>query len=584
MINLIAAGEVVERPASVIKELVENSIDANAAHIKIYIEEYGTKKIEIHDDGDGIHPEDIENVFEQHATSKISSSKDLNSILTYGFRGEAIASIRSVASKIQLITKHNAGESAAIATATTINKNNEKPPTKGTIIVIHDLFKNVPARKKFLKTANTENRHIKEAVIQFALANPQIHFELHIDDKKIINTPKTDSIQTRIFDLFGNEFRKNLYETINQENNREITTKAFWGNPSLARSRNNEQFIFVNKRAVYNSTIVSAVTQAYQGFIHKSLKPAFILFMDINPSKVDVNVHPRKLEVRFTDPKEVFTQVYKSALNTLQNQSRADLQKRIYAENAAPKQSTGKRISEAVSHVSQSLTQPKTSHTSISQALEFTNMLLQEQDEDAEKTYTYKPLQIFNTYILFQKEDSVIIVDQHAAAEKIAFEKLLAMYGEPQTKPLLVPEIIDLSSDELEIILKNRKTLEQMGFIVEVFGSNSVQVIEIPEILTDLQTDELIGKIINTTNEFDAYYQEYSSQTPNPLDQDSYYLLATTACHGSIRAGQSLSEQEMNNLLQDLYNLENPGNCPHGRPTYYQLEKKEIEKFFKRIL
>lgn len=602
IVNQIAAGEVVERPASVVKELVENSIDAKAKHIKVYIEEFGTKLIEVIDDGSGISKEDGPNVFKLHATSKIAKASDLKAISTYGFRGEAIASIRSSASSIELLSKSESdidGYSIK-ADPKEIVFTKKKPPERGAHISVHNLFSTIPARKKFLKTENTENNHIKECIKQFALANPNIHFELFIDSKSVFNFPTTNQLKDRVYDVLGKEIASNLFETT-ESTHPEISVKAFWGSTSLGKSRNSEQYMFINSRFVTNSTVYSAIAQAYQGFLHKSLKPTFVVFITLNPEKVDVNVHPRKLEVRFSDPKMVFTAVYKSALNTLQRQSKQELTQSFSTNNQGWASTDSIQPTE-VPHVSHSLsnTAPhsfthRTEHKSkIKEALIFTQKLLETAEDSQTSEYgassgsldsaSIEPFQLFNTYILFERAENLIIIDQHAAAEKIAFEKLLKDYGVQKTKPLLVPEIIELSSKDLDIILANKAEIAQIGIIFEKFGNNSIQVIEIPEILKEIDIQELVDRLINTTGEFDSYYKEYESQSNSPLSHEAYYLIATSACHGSIRAGQKLSVVEMKNIIKDLFDLNNPGNCPHGRPTYYKLEKFEIEKNFKRIL
>lgn len=605
VVNLIAAGEVVERPASVLKELLENSIDAGSTHIKVYVEEHGSKLIEVIDNGSGIEKDDAPLVFEQHATSKINRSSDLQKISSFGFRGEAIASIRSVAEKIHLQSMTDKSDAFAyIATPTTLTQDSPHGSNHGTRIQIYNLFATVPARKKFLKSPTTELKHITETLIQSALTHPNIHFELYHNDKQIKNFPNS-TLEARVADVMGSDFIKHSYETEAVEHP-PYKLKAFLGNTNLGKKSSANQYLFVNNRFVTNKSIYSAIAKAYQGFLHRDLKPSYIMFFEAAPDVIDVNVHPRKLEVRFNEPSEVFKFVFYKTKTILNNKAKEELTNDFtepQVDNNSKPINTNKH---SVPHVSRNRTSsptsqyiPKSKEARVQQAMNFTQVLLENEglesdilgsvtssgSEHVESIFIdSNPKQLFNTYILIEKDDSLIVVDQHAAAEKIAFEKLMKQYNKPQSKPLLVPSIVELDQAQKEVMMNKQETLSSLGLTIEPFGQNSIQVTEVPELTSELDAQEYIERVLAETDEFESSYEGYASQTTHPISEEEYYIIATTACHGSIRAGQQLKEVEMIQIVKDLFSLKNPRNCPHGRPTYYKLDKYEIEKFFNRAV
>ncbi len=593
IINLIAAGEVVERPASALKELIENSIDAGSSRIIIRLEEFGEKLIEVEDNGAGMDATDAKLAFVQHATSKISKEDDLNSINTLGFRGEALASIASVAEYVELETKKENAEPVKIkAESNTVINQDSNKSTVGTVISIHNLFAKVPARKKFLKNPNTEYKHLLNTFINIALVNTNIHFEIFHNNKLVYRLNKTDNFKERVFELFGKEISTNLIGPIHYENNF-CTINLFLGSPRLSKKTATNQYTFVNNRFVIDKVIQASIANGFSGFIHKELKPVWFAFIHINPELVDVNVHPRKLEVRFTNPKDIYGITYSLAKKSLEQESRSITINTLADRNEATSPAfisnfnkSAKQMYKYENYGSNKSSSPK---VIIEEAISFSKALLQPLDGEKSDINNFNEFaldsafQLFNTYILYEKNDSLIVVDQHAASEKITFEKLISNIDSIKTKPLLLPKIIELNSAQKEEIIAMTDELKKLGLVVNDFGGNSIQISEIPEQIDDHDLEGLILELLDEPIEFKKTFFEYS-RTNNSLSEKIYLMIASTACHGSIRAGQRLNSMEMKNIINDLLKLENPYSCPHGRPVFWELKKAELEKNFKRIL
>lgn len=633
LINLIAAGEVVERPASVLKELLENSIDAESSKIIVNLKDFGNELIEVKDNGVGMDLENAKLAFKQHATSKISSEDDLEKILSFGFRGEALASISSVAEKVELQTKTDKDNPVKLIIENNSEKLEASPRTeRGTTISIHNIFKNIPARKKFLKSNAVELKHLTETFLNTALPLLNIHFEIYHNEKLIYQLTKTESFQNRVFEIWGKNVASNLFESktleINSNDNSKLKITGYFGKPEIAKRSYNLQYTYVNNRFVINKITGAAVIDAYKGFIHRDLKPAYFLFIETDPSKVDVNIHPRKTEVRFINSQEVFKYTYSLTKKTLENSTRTIINytlkegdsdhnfelsggsqqnadpnvasatsKGVNSEDFAPdliKKSSEPNFLVKDSGSTYSFKFKKPSFK-VQEALSFTKSLLEDSEisEEDEKRDNYenqnlevtfdKVAQIFNTYIIFEREGKLIFIDQHASAEKILFEKLYNNLGELKTKPLLIPEIVDLSQHDKALVLERREELKNIGIIIEDFGGESIQVLEIPEPIERLDIKDYIDEIVNSNTDLEKTY-EADKKSYSKLNREVYMMLATAACHGSIRAGQKLEKQEMISIIKSLLKLENPYNCPHGRPTMWQLDKYEIEKNFRRNL
>lgn len=607
LVNLIAAGEVVERPSSVIKELMENSIDAGSTLIEVRLEESGKKSIIIKDNGSGIHPEDIPLAFTQHATSKIKTQQDLNKIFSFGFRGEALASINAVSDQVVVESKVDSvsaekmtlqGESMEQTTAVRTDS--------GTEISIYGLFKRTPARLKFLKSDSTELKHCIDTFLQVAIPHLHVHFELYHNGQLIHRLSKTDSLEKRVFEIWGKQVVEQSYkvDTLKDEAQH---VEGMIGNTYSGKKKNPIQYIYLNNRYIQSKIISAAIKQAYTGFLHRDLQPAYVLMIMINPEKVDVNVHPRKLEVKFDDEQAMFRYIYKVVRSTLEKESKIVAQdinimvggsesKDIFEDFLSQKTDNRQQRIDDIPPLREEFYEAKRSRTeggskkmnSVSSALDFTKEFLQNRtddevrDEPRHEPIRVEPFQVFNTYILYEKDNELIMVDQHAAAEKILFEKLLETYGNVQTKPLLVPQIISLSNtSEKDMVLEKSIEFQNLGVHITDFGSKDIQVDEIPELVVEHRIHEFITSLLQPEENSDIRIQKNEIEFYN-VTEEVYLRIATAACHGSIRAGQKLNREEMLHIISQLPLIQYPFNCPHGRPTYWKVTKYEFAKVFNR--
>lgn len=593
VINLIAAGEVVERPASIVKELMENSIDAGATEVIVKIVNGGLDEITIIDNGEGMDAEDAKNAFVQHATSKIKDADDLHNINSMGFRGEALASISSV-SDIHLDTMTADTNPVGLRIISgKIEALNSNKKSRGTVLSIQNLFGNVPARRKFLRGIDTEFGHIQETFISIALAHLDIRFELHHQGKVAYELPVAKTFGERIFGIWNSTTAKNLYEAEAEING--IKLQMYLGSPEAGRKDRKLQYVFVNNRSISDRTLTKAVAEAYRGFLHKDLQPLYFVKISMPNDLVDVNVHPRKLEVRFQDPQMMYRTVYNAVRSVLEQKTKSSLMERIEsanpptflsprAQNDTPR--TGGPFSREQQSFHTSFERPK-----VSTSLDFSRSLLQHErpliEELAAETHTatdyiadtssaINPVQVFATYIVYQQGEDVIFIDQHAAAEKIEYEKLMNDLEIKTTKPLLIPAIIDLLPFEHQKILENIVNLAEVGLVVADFGGNSIQVVSVPQNLPQIDYGAMLKEIVGELNE-----------APDKADLEhtlSHHIIATMACHGAIRAGQVLTQAQMVQVIQDLGKCVQPYNCPHGRPVSWVLTRTDLEKNFKRII
>lgn len=593
LINLIAAGEVVERPASALKELMENSIDAGATLITVRLENYGIDSISIKDNGVGMNKEDAILAFEQHATSKIKSEEDLNKILTMGFRGEALASISSVAGSIEVETKTNNEDAInLIIKQIEIIENPSTKTEAGTFIKINNLFENVPARRKFLKTPQTEYKYLTDTFINVALPYTGIHFELYHNNKLIYKLTQTNDLRNRVFEIWGN-LAKGLFEETSFESTT-LKIKGIFGNSEFARKSSAIQYIYLNNRYITNKTIAAAALEGYSGFVNKELKPTYFIFLQVDPAEVDVNIHPRKLEVKFSKSEEIFRSVLALTKKTLEKNTKSIINNNlnnipyhaeidVKFEDIKPINPQTLTHSNTTSRIGSNPSYIPKPQGSIQQALSFTKELISSPNiSDEPEVPIINPYQLFNTYIVFEKDDKVIFVDQHAAAEKIMFEKIVKNLGKLNKKMLLVPEIIDLTQEEKEQILAHKEMLEEIGFTIEDIGFESIQVIEIPVLLNKFDIKQYIESLIKPESDIYNNFNQFETYNGIKLTKDIYLMIATAACHSSVRAGHRLTQAEMLNILKDLNLLYNPYNCPHGRPVIWELSRYDIEKSFKR--
>ncbi len=590
LINLIAAGEVVERPASALKELMENAIDAGSSKVIVNIEEFGTKLIEVIDNGSGMDNDDAINAFIQHATSKISDKTDLLKISSFGFRGEALASISQVSEETIIETQQAEASTGTIARFRSGETTTEQKYVKeqGTTIKVKNLFKNFPARLKFLKSASTENKYLEEIFKGIAFANPHIEFELNIDKKNEYKLPAAKDKLSRIYDIWGKDSAGTFYQEEFYDGTT-IQISLIAGKPELAKKANPLQMIYVNQRPISSKLIHAAVNQGYEGSIHRELKPNYVVLVQLDPELVDVNIHPRKMEVKFANEQEIFKLVYGLTKKTLEKHARSA----IFSEPVQRVQTTNdlpfKVSNNAPSFKSVPSTGSSKPFSTKDEAISFSKILsdsVKDISSTGETSYqqeNFKPIQVFSTYIVFQKDNQIFIVDQHAAAEKILFEKLVREYTQdkPRSKPILVPQIIELKKADKEKVLAHTDLCARMGLVLDDFGGNSVRVTEVPELLKDFDAEGFLDEIIEREEEL-VPLKNFNNDFD--LTEDEYYLIATAACHGSIRAGQTLSEYEMVNLLRTIDFIDTTQNCPHGRPIVTKLKREDIEKNFKRVI
>ncbi len=534
LISKIAAGEVVERPASVVKELIENSIDAGANSIKIFIKEYGTALIKVVDDGEGIYSDDVILAFQRHATSKIQRQEDLFNIKTLGFRGEALYSIAGVC-KLKIITQHREEEVGTEVYSIGGKLIERKPAiTSGTTVEVRDLFFNTPVRKKFLKSPATEKSHIIETVQNYALCYPKIAFYLNIDDVEVLNLHPSSSIQERICQLYGIEFFKKLkFRDLTDERWR---LELYWGVTELDRSKRTKQLIFINQRPVREPLLLSLLYQAFQvGDKH----PQFILFLNVPAEAVDFNVHPSKKEARFRDPQHIRQLIFKLTDN--QKLSTVEESPVVWKENFV-------------------------SSGTLSQQSFF------DSQNEIQGPEFFQFLKLGDALVALQRNDGILFIDYHAGHERVIFEKILNGMPENVTK-LVFPQIINLTSQDYQLIKENLSLLHNLHIEAEDFGKNSIIVRGIPQILKDADLADIIEGIAVTLKE----------EIGKPDFKDIKQKIASTiACHKSLRANNKITLHEINTLLRELEKTSDPDHCPHGRPIKKFISLKEIKSWFSR--
>lgn len=551
----IAAGEIIERPASVVRELIDNSIDADARNISVEVLHGGRRLIKVSDDGIGMDRDDAILCFERYATSKITREDDLFNISTLGFRGEALPSIASV-SKVTLITS---GVNSGIGTRIEIGAGQKKfikdaPPAQGTILEVRDLFYNTPARRKFLKSTPTELSHIIEAVIQKAIAYHEISFSLKHNGSDIINVYATRSLKERFIQLYSEELFNEFLEI--EKEVKGIRVYGFLSMPDFTRAYRGYQYIFVNRRAVRNPTVSHAIYSAYSGLIPKDRHPAFFFFLDIDPRKVDVNVHPAKREVRFEDPQEIHTLVESSIQNALS-------QWRVKGISYTP---TREYID----------FEPLTLKDRLYEDL----VIRESQPAFFTPEATLAPstyLHIGESFIAVVFNEGLTIIDRHAAHERILYEKFLKKDG-IDVEDLLIPIRVELPAKEFNIIMNYKDSLHELGLHIEEFGGNNVIIRALPKELHKADMGRLLLDIASGIIE----EEESGAKGISKKESLSRNIAARLACHKSIRGSKPLNSEELSRLIADLDKTEMPNRCPHGRPTKISFSADDLKKMFKR--
>lgn len=580
-INKIAAGEVVERPASVIKELVENAIDAKADRIEVEIMAGGTSFMRVSDNGIGMSREDAEKAILRHATSKIVQVDDLQTIATLGFRGEALPSIASV-SRFNLQTRQ-AGAELGTEIKITGGKTTEIGAAGcnlGTTIRVEDLFFNTPARKKFLKTNNTESGRINEFIIKLAISHPEIAFKLINNNKSSLATPGRGDLKETLQSLYGASVGQSLLPL--EFEDEDIKLWGFVSKPSAIRSSRSWQTFIVNGRIIASRAIAKAIDNAYHALIPKSGYPLIALNIEVPQHTIDVNVHPQKTEMKFEDESRIFKAVYKAVLDAVRPTGQVGQLGQLAAQADHVQQHVEKGLQE-LNFGQPVMKFPLREEKPAMTWQEGTTALAQDKsvksvqsvvdEEEKLPTAGMIPIgQVDDTYIIAQDEDSLYIVDQHAAHERVLFDRFSAQAEHIPSQQLLVHLILDFSTHESQIIEENLELLAGLGFGLEPSGPNQFRLMEVPADVPSSQAEEFIREVL-------ASMEELHRPTAAELRQA---VLATTACKAAIKAGFKLNYRQMEILLQELNDTAMPYTCPHGRPTIIKFSSDELAKMFKR--
>jgi DNA mismatch repair protein MutL len=581
MVNMIAAGEVIERPASVVKELMENSIDAGATKITVTIEDGGRKLISVVDNGCGMDAEDLAHAFESHTTSKIKTSKDLRSISTLGFRGEALASIASVA-QIRAVSRAKNSPEANCIEIDCGNKGSATPCSAnyGTTIQVRDLFYKLPARRKFLKTTNTEMTHITERFIRTALANGNLDMTLIHNGRELYRLSGNEGLRRRIAELFSAEISENLIET--ESNEKGLHISALLGKPCISRTNNKFQYVFLNGRFIRDKFISHAIKEAYRGHLEPDRFPIGFLFIKMPCEDVDVNVHPTKIEVRFYNSNLVHSQIL------------GCLREKLLGTNLE----TGAKLP-AIPHQ-----QSTSSHSALVRDQKIADAMadffkkhrpVQTQQQFEHKAGTAKHearyqipersyerpqlerkfLQIHESFIVAQTDDGFVIIDQHALHERIIYEDLCRRMsaGKLESQKLLIPESFELTDAQADALKTNAELIEKLGIELAPFGPRTMAVQAFPTLLAKVAPLDFVQDLTDLLTDKDA-----GLDAERMLD----VILNMAACKAAIKAGQKLSDGEMEQLLTDKEVVERASRCPHGRPTTIKFSTSDLEKQFKR--
>ena len=580
--NQIAAGEVVERPASVLKELVENSLDAGAKRIEIEVEQGGVKLLRVRDDGHGIPQDDLSLALSRHATSKISNLDDLEAVGTLGFRGEALASIASV-SRLCLTSNQAATQGWKAVSEGRDGDVNIEPaahPT-GTSVEVRDLFFNTPARRKFLRTEATEYNRIDDCTKKLALSHMDVAFSLRHNHRTNLNLMPALSVteqEKRVANICGSAF---MEQALYIDNDR--TGIRLWGwiaQPTFSRSQADLQYFFVNGRNIRDKVVSHAVRQAYHDVLYHAPHPAYVLFLEIDPLEVDVNVHPTKHEVRFRNSRTIHgfvTSTLHKALAQDRPQNHFQPNEHLSDPNNTVNEPQQASMGLPVGNTSyvppSNFEQPSQSSTMGAFQALYGNET--EQNEQPIPPLGFAIAQLKGIFILAENAQGLIIVDMHAAHERITYERLKTNFDAEEliSQPLLVPESLTVSQREADCVEQYPDIFSRLGFVVERASAESIIVRDIPAILRGSQVEALLRDVLS-----DILQQGSSERIRHHIND----ILSTMACHGSVRANRKLTVPEMNALLRDMEVTEHSGQCNHGRPTYTQMTVDELDKLFLR--
>ena len=578
----VAAGEVVERPASVVKELVENSIDAGAREIEILIRRGGISLVRVIDDGCGMDRDDALLSLERHATSKIRFAADLQAVATLGFRGEALPSIASV-SRFRLTTRepHAIAGTEIIVNGGKIDIVRDSGEAPGTQVEVRSLFYNLPARRKFLRSENTESRNIEHQIHLQAIGHPQIAFTLLREDRLVFQLPVTATLSDRIRDLYGAELLERLIQLDGNASGK-IQISGFIGQAGLSRQTRAQQLIFVNGRAIESGLITAAIREGYHTALMKGQYPVTFLFLNLDPAAVDVNVHPAKREVRFRDPTAVREAIVHSVQQTLER-GRTKWQEKFRAP-IAPLSSAPDKVTVDLKLRSE-VTSPEVSQRELPAVAGFVapGPFLQPHEVSSQRSIKpdsnqqqFQIIGVLNKlYVLMENVNGLVLVDQHAAHERILFEELrrrMEEEGVPAQK-LLLPHTFDLPPRDADWVERNMSILQKMGIGIESFGPNTFKIDSLPAFLNASNPTQFMRKVI------DDLKNASTSSSAMRLGEE---IIAKTVCRHAVKANDPLRYPEVEKLIRDLLDCEMPYCCPHGRPTMIQISLTELEKKFGR--
>lgn len=603
--DLIAAGEVVERPVSVVKELVENALDAGANYIVVETQRGGLASIRVTDNGSGIPSSDVETAFLRHATSKIQNAKDLESIATMGFRGEALSSIAAV-SKIRLITRTedvDEGVMLELEGGVIVDRQPVGCPV-GTTFLVSDLFYNTPARLKFVKKDATEAGHISDLIDAMALAHPDVSFRLVQNGRESLHTAGDGDLQGTAYSVMGNDIAKHLLPVDYTSENMRIS--GLVGTGETCRTNRKSQLFFVNRRLVKSKLFYAAIDEAAQGVVVGKRYPVCMLNIELNPAQIDINVHPSKSEVKFSRENDVYHLMYWGIKNAFYQKPivpEINLPGEAIAEEIRPQEKTPPVISHMPKTTVEKPPVPtfeskkenikpidKISSFFSVEAEQLPAILRSDPAPREERNLTPARTlessvvvndpewrivgQVFHTYIIAEKGEEMLIVDQHAAHERLKYEQLRKQEHAIISQELLQPLVLDFTKSEIVLLMQRAETFRALGFDFEEFGGNSIRFNRIPVSLTTSDVDSVIRELID---QLDAQRMVVESEFESRA-------LFTIACKAAIKANQNLSEAEMKNLISDVLELGTINTCPHGRPITLKLTKRELEKHFKRIV
>ena len=547
IVSKIAAGEVIERPASVVKELIENSLDAGATQIAVEAQGGGVELIKVSDNGTGIPASELELAFYRYATSKIGNLDDLEKISSLGFRGEALPSIAAVA-EVEISTQTSSdpmGSYMYLKKGEVVRKES-RARSQGTTVTVHRLFRYFPARLKFLKSANTENSHIAHLVSQCALAFPEVKFTLVLDKRQSLRTTGNGDLREVVSEIYGSDLAQRMLKA--ERNDGLAKVSGLISPPSLARSNRNYLSFFVNRRWVHSPLLTRATEEAYRGLLMDGQHPIAVINVSLPAQELDVNIHPAKAQIKFCHEQTVFSSVQKAIEEVLARTPIASSKAVPFSVSSGQWQSPRMIMDNEPAFV---VAQLPTLELPVLRILG----------------------QLANTYIIAEGPDGLYLIDQHAAHERILYDRILAQWSqkEVEVQGLLQPITIEFSPREAETLKVSKEFLTEFGFAIESFGNRSYLIRAIPALVARANIIEIISALLDSLA---------SKESPNPWEEK---IAQSLACHGAIRAGQQLSNEEMRELIKQLEQTKQPRTCPHGRPTMIHLSAHQLEKEFGRV-